>query len=399
MRAGMPAADLKSILFACALGLNPALKGGPHTMKAIAVHPRKPGSIHLAELAEPTLDQVDNGRGVLAKVLRVGVDATDREIAAGEYGAAPDGFDFLVLGHESFCRIERVGAGVTELSPGDYVAFMVRRPGRSIYDRMGYQDLTTDDTYFERGISLRHGFLTERVVDDADFAIKVPGALRHVGVLLEPTSVVEKAVRQAYRIQDRLGLWRPRRAMVLGAGPLGLLATMALRVRGLDVVTFARGRKPNVNAELVEAVGARYVSAGETSLEQASREFGAPDLIVEATGYGPLVFEAMERLGRNGVLVLTGIAGGDRQADAVHADHILQSFVLGNKVAVGSVNAARVDFERGVSDMAMAEALWPGWLPRLITHRVAGLSHYDEMMRLLTGANDAIKIVVDVAGD
>jgi len=187
--------------------------------------------------------------------------------------------------------------------------------------------------------------------------------------------------------------------MVLGAGPLGLLATMALRVRGLDVVTFARGRKPNVNAELIEAVGARYVSAGEASLEQASGEFGAPDLIVEATGYGPLVFEAMERLGRNGVLVLTGIAGGDRQADAVHADHILQSFVLGNKVAVGSVNAARVDFERGVSDMAMAEALWPGWLPRLITHRVAGLSHYDEMMRLLTGANDAIKIVVDVAGD
>ncbi len=367
-------------------------------MKAIAVHPGQPGSIHLAALPEPTLDAVADGRGVLARVLRVGVDATDREINAGEYGAAPEGSDVLVLGHESFCRVERVGPAVTELAPGDYAVFTVRRPGHSIYDQMGYQDMTTDDRYVERGISLRHGFLTERVVDHADFAIKVPATLSDVGVLLEPISVFEKAIRQAYKIQERLGVWRPRRAIVLGAGPLGLLATMALRVRGLDVVTFARTAKPSLNIDLVEALGARYVSAAESDLKTAAEEFGSVDLIVEATGFSPLVFEAMERLGRNGVLVLTGIAGGDRQADAVHADHILQSFVLGNKVAVGSVNAARVDFERGVGDMAMAEALWPGWLVRLITHRVTGLDRYAEMIRLLTGANDAIKVVVDVAG-
>ena len=291
-----------------------------------------------------------------------------------------------------------MGPKVTEVAPGDYVVFMVRRPGHSIYDQMGYQDMTTDDRYVERGISLRHGFLTERVVDHADFAIKVPAALSEVGVLLEPISVVEKAIRQAYKIQERLGVWRPRRAMVLGAGPLGLLATMALRVRGLDVVTFARTAKPSVNIDLVEALGARYVSAAGSDLKTAVQAFGSVDLIVEATGFGPLVFEAMERLGKNGVLVLTGIAGGDRQANAVHADHILQSFVLGNKVAVGSVNAARVDFEQGVGDMAMAEALWPGWLARLITHRVSGLDGYAEMIRLLTEAKDAIKIVVDVAG-
>lgn len=366
-------------------------------MKAIAVRPGQRGTLHLADLPEPSLDDAARGRGVLARVLRVGVDATDREIDAGEYGAAPAGFDFLVLGHESLCQVERVGARVTEVARGDYVVFMVRRPGQSIYDQMGYQDMTIDDTYLERGISLRHGFLTERVVDSADFAIKVPKPLEHVGVLLEPTSVAEKAIRQAYRIQERLGIWRPRRALVLGAGPLGLLATMALRVRGLEVLTFAREAKPNANADLVEALGARYVSAAGTSLRETVDDAGAPDLIIEATGYSPLVFEAMERLGKNGVLVLTGIAGGDRQADAVHADHILQGFVLGNKVVAGSVNAARVDFEQGVSDLTMAEALWPGWLPRLITHRVAGLGKYADMMRLLTEAKDAIKIVVDVA--
>jgi threonine dehydrogenase-like Zn-dependent dehydrogenase len=330
---------------------------------------------------------------------RVGVDATDREINAAEYGTAPAGSRILVLGHESFGRVEAVGPAVTELKPGDYVVFMVRRPGDSLYDLIGYQDMTTSDTYFERGISQRHGYLTEKVVDHADYAIRVPVGLRHVGVLLEPTSVAEKAIRQAYAIQRRLGVWNPRRAIVLGAGPLGLIATMALRVRGLDVVTYALAKKPNRNADLVEAIGARYESAAERSLKQVVAEFGSVDLILEATGYSPLVFEAMERLGKNGVLILTGIAGGDRKADAIHADHILHRFVLGNKVVVGSVNAARVDFERGVADLALAESSWPGWAGRLLTHPVNGLQNFPEMIRLLTEAKDAIKIYVNVNGE
>lgn len=366
-------------------------------MKAIAVRPRQPNTIHLADLPEPRLDAIDGGRGILAQVLRVGVDATDREINAGEYGAAPPGCEVLVLGHESLCRVLEVGPAVNELLPGELVVFTVRRPGTSLYDLMGLQDVTTDDVYLERGISLRHGYLTERVVDHADFAIKVPASLGMLGVLLEPTSVVEKAIRQAYEIQRRLGVWRPRRAIVLGAGPLGLLATMALRARGLEVVTFARDRMPFLNGELAQQVGARYLSAADADLKAAAAALGNVDLIVEATGYSPLVFEAMERLGRNGVLVLTGIAGGHRKQDAIHADHILQGFVLGNKVMVGSVNAARQDFERGVGDLVMAEALWPGWLGRLLTHRVEGLERYDEMIGLLTSAKDAVKVYVEVS--
>jgi threonine dehydrogenase-like Zn-dependent dehydrogenase len=366
-------------------------------MKAIAVYPGKPDSIHLAELPEPSLEDVLDGRGVLARMLQVGVDATDREINAGEYGASPPGSEILVLGHECFGVVEQVGPNVAGLRPGDHVVFMVRRPGESFYDRIGYQDMTTSDTYFERGISLRHGYLTEKVVDHEQFAIKVPRGVAHVGVLLEPTSVAEKAIRQAWEIQRRLGLWHPERAVVLGTGPLGLIATMALRARGLQVTAYALPAKPNRNAELVEALGATYVSAQEQALKDVARELGNIDLIIEATGYSPLVFAAMERLGRNGVLVLTGIAGGNRKAEMVHADHILQSMVLGNKVVVGSVNAARTDFERGVNDLVMAESLWPGWLSRLLTHRVDGLHAYPEMIRLLTEAKDAIKVYVDVS--
>src|SRR5919201_5728702 len=141
-------------------------------MKAISVFPGKAGSVHLAELPKPSVNEIPNGRGVLVKVLRVGVDGTDKEINAAVYVAPPPGYEFLVLGHESFGEVEAVGANVTELKPGDYVVATVRRPGTSIYDLIGTNDMTTDDTYYERGINLRHGYLTEYYVDDADFIVK-----------------------------------------------------------------------------------------------------------------------------------------------------------------------------------------------------------------------------------
>src|SRR3954449_6099011 len=271
-------------------------------MKAIAVFPGKPDSIHLAQLPVPSLDEIPNGRGVLVKVLKVGVDGTDREINAAEYGAPPPGYDFLVIGHEGFGQVLAVGPNVTEVAPGDYVVATVRRPGTSIYDLIGTNDMTTDDTYFERGINLRHGYLTEQYVDDAEFIVKVPQGLKDVGVLLEPFTVVEKGIHQAYEIQRRLKVWRPRRAAVMGAGTIGLLATLALRLRGIEVTTFARNPKPNLNAELIEAIGARYLTTQETPIVDGAKQFGPFDMIFEATGNSGVVFDSMQALGKNGVL-------------------------------------------------------------------------------------------------
>src|SRR6478672_12183917 len=197
-------------------------------MKAIAVKPGVPNTVHLAELPAPRIGDIPNGRGVLVRVLRVGVDGTDKEINAAEYGQAPPGYDFLVIGHEGFGQVEAVGANVTEVRPGDYVVATVRRPGSSIYDLIGTNDMTTDDTYFERGINLRHGYMSEYYVDDAEFIVKIPRGLKEVGVLLEPMTVVQKGITQAFEIQRRLHVWKPKRAAVLGAGTIGLLATLVL---------------------------------------------------------------------------------------------------------------------------------------------------------------------------
>jgi threonine dehydrogenase-like Zn-dependent dehydrogenase len=366
-------------------------------VKAIAVHPGTPNSIHLREIQEPSLADIPEGRGVKVKVLRVGVDGTDKEINAAEYGAAPPGDDFLVTGHESFGQVVEVGPDVpTTIQPGTYVVASVRRPGSSIYGKIGLQDFTTDDVYFERGINLLHGYLTEFYVEDHQYVFPLPQNLVEVGVLLEPTTVAEKGVNHAFEIQRRLRVWEPRRACVLGSGTIGLLTALVMRLRGLEVTVFSLPAKPNRSAGLVEELGGVYVSSQESTLAEASVARGPFDLMFDATGFSPIVWDAAEVLGKNGVLVLSSITGGDRKAE-INSDRINQSFVLGNKVMVGTINASPHDFRTGVDDLIKAEAVYPGWLEQLLTTPIRGLENYEEMIRALTEDRDAIKVYVEVA--
>ncbi|MDP9342513.1 MAG: glucose 1-dehydrogenase [Actinomycetota bacterium] len=370
-------------------------------MKAVIVIPRQAGSTQLRDVPEPSLGDIPGGRGVLVRILRVGLDGTDKEIAAGEYGVAPEGSDFLIQGHESLGIVEQVGSAVTEFAPGDLVVARVRRAGTSLYDQIDMPDMTTDDAYFEHGISRVHGFLTERYVEDARYLIHMPEGLREVGVLLEPTSIVEKGITQAYEIERRLKVWEPRRAAVLGAGTIGLLATMALRVRGLEVVTIGLDEPPYLNSELVEAIGARYASTKQESLEQIAGPDpggagGRFDLVFECTGFSPLVFEGVRTLlAKNGVMVLSSVTGGSGTVE-VPSDVINLDMVLGNKVMVGTVNANREHFEAGVRDLALTEARWPGWLDRLLTHPVSSLDEWEKAFQLL-GSPGVIKVFIEVA--
>jgi threonine dehydrogenase-like Zn-dependent dehydrogenase len=365
-------------------------------MKAIAVTPGKRNSIHLQDIPEPSVDDVPGGKGVLVQVLRVGVDGTDKEINDAEYGAAPPGDEFLVIGHENFGRVVEVGPNVPDtIRPGGYVVASVRRPGSSIYGKIGLQDFTTDDVYYERGINLLHGYLTEYYVEDSDFVFPLPETLREVGVLLEPTTVAEKGINHAYEIQRRLKVWEPRKALILGSGTIGLLMAMAARLRGLELTVASLPKPPYRNSELIEQLGGVYASTQDATLAEISAERGPFDLIMDATGFSPIIWEAAEVLGKNGVLVLSSITGGDRKAE-VNSDAINQSFVLGNKVMVGTVNASPADFRSGVDDLIKAQALFPGWLEQLLTTPIHGLDSYEQMIKALTQDRDAIKVFVEV---
>jgi len=373
-------------------------------MKAIAVRPPNPESVHLRDIPVPTLNDqphpavctIPPDRSVLVQVMQIGVDATDREINEGKYGNAPRGFDYLILGHESFGRVIEVGSQVTDFKIGDLVSCTVRRPGKSLFDQIGRNDITSQDEYYERGINLCHGYLTEYFVDDAEYMVKVPPTLKHIGVLAEPASVCAKAIEQAYLAQTRLHVWNPKRAFVLGAGQIGLLATMMLRLRGLEVHTLARARGPHRKSEITEAYGASYVSLQDQSILDLAKQVGAPDLIFEATGSSKMAFQAMEALGNNGALIWTSVTGGQEQV-TVPGDNINLKWVLGNKLLVASVNGNRKHFETGIKDLAHGEAQFPGVTERILTHPVDGLEQYEEMMRLLVHEKNALKVFVNVS--
>lgn len=369
-------------------------------MKAVAVIPKKEKSVHLVEMDKPELAEFTDGRGVLVEVLRVGACGTDREINNAEYGVAPEGFDFLVLGHENFGRVVETGENVRELKKGDYVVATVRRPhGQSIYDRIGTQDFTTDDKYYERGISRLHGYMAEFYAESADFLIRIPEKLAEIAVLLEPLSIIEKGLKQASDIQERLKIWRPARAAVLGTGNVGLLTVMALRMRGYDVHGFGKNaREGYLNAELCEVIGATYDSTDALSVVDSVNKYGQYDLVFECTGYSPIIFDAMQSLNENGILILSSVTGGDRKTDGVPSDKINQMFVLGNRAMVGTVNANREHFEMGVKDFAFCEAMYPGWLARMLTHKVEGLENYPKVFDILENSSkyNAIKAYFEV---
>jgi threonine dehydrogenase-like Zn-dependent dehydrogenase len=355
---------------------------------AIAIHPGQAKSLHLTEIPR---DEPGPGE-VLVRVRQVGICGTDRELIHGSFGTAPAGAASLVLGHEMLGEVAAVGPGVLDFAPGQLVAATVRRPDGCPACAAGQPDLCQWLEYTERGIAGLHGFMTESVVEDVRWLVGVPHELTHIGILTEPLSVVEKALRQANLIQRRLASWQPTTALVLGAGPIGLLGTLLLRSRGMEVVTMARRPGPHRAAEIVEAAGARYEATQETSLQEVAASLPPLDLIFEATGSAAPGFAAMEILGNNGVLVL--LSGASRPAElTVPAAAINGSLLRGNKVVVGSVNSAREDFEAGVEDLSRFETLWPGLASRLITRRLDGLGDY---ARILEKPDGDIKTVIDV---
>ncbi len=245
--------------------------------------------------------------------------------------------------------------------------------------------------YKERGIKGLHGYMTEYYVEEPRYLVKIPPELKDVAVLLEPLSIVEKAVEQVFQIKRRVK-WEPGTALVLGAGPIGILATLVLRNIGLATYTYARSPRGVINSLLVEECGASYISASETPLSSIPAEIGNIDIIIEAAGNTRLSFEAICILGRNGILALTGIAGEGRKLEIL-SDCINLEIVLGNKVVFGTVSANRRHFDSGVKHLMEFGKKWPGLLNRMIT-RMASIEDFKEVIQKKYGD---IKVVMEVS--
>jgi len=370
-------------------------------MKAIAVTPSA-RKVSLLEIEEP---KVRTSTDVKIRMLDVGICGTDREICSFEYGTPPGGSGDLVIGHESLGRVVEVGSRVTQAKVGDLVVPMVRRPcphDHCVACRSGRQDFCYTGDFTERGIKEAHGFMTEFVVDDQSYMTPVPASLRDVAVLVEPLTIAEKALMQVQQVQQRLPWACPsaprgsipyrRRAVVLGAGPVGLLGALAFANAGFETYVYSRSGGVKAKEEIVASFGARYIPAETTTLEQLASIVGNIDLVYEAVGASKIAFDMVKVLGTNGIFVFTGVPGR-RGPVEVDTDLLMRSLVLKNQVVFGTVNAGRETYEAAIRDLGIFMERWPDAVRGLVTGR-----HRIEAYRdLLLGRPQGIKNVLALA--
>ena len=313
----------------------------------------------------------------------LGICGTDREIIAGSYGWAPPGRERLVLGHESLGRVRSVPQG-SRFAPGDLVVGVVRRPDPVPCGAcaQGEFDMCRNGQYTERGIKQLDGYGSQLWTVEQEYAVKLDPHLEQVGVLMEPTTVVAKAWDQVEKVGAR-SWFDPRRVLITGAGPIGLLAALLGVQRGLEVHVLdlaVDGPKPQVVREL----GAEYHSSGLAEVAAQTK----PDVIIEATGVSRLVFEAMAATTAYGIVCLTGVSPVGRKI-SVDVGATGRDMVLENDAVIGSVNANLSHYAAAATALAKADV---DWLARLITRRVT-LERFGEALQ--TGPDD-IKVVLEL---
>jgi threonine dehydrogenase-like Zn-dependent dehydrogenase len=345
-------------------------------MRAVTVVPLQADSVDLTDLPEPP--EADGP--VLVKTRAIGVCGTDLEIIGGEYGWAPPGETRLAIGHESLGEVVEAPAG-SGLDAGDLVVGIVRRPDPVPCPNcaIGEWDMCRNGQYTEWGIKEHHGYARERYRITPDFLVKVDRGLGQLGVLLEPTTVVAKAWDHIERIGTR-AVWKPHTVLVTGAGPIGLLAALLGVQRGLDVHVLDQvtdGLKP----DLVAAVGAHYHHGSVADIGVQ------PDVAIECTGVGQLIFDVMDSAGANGIVCLTGVSSGGRELP-VDVGMLNRRMVLENDVVFGSVNANRRHYEAGAAALAKADH---DWLAKLISRRVPLADWHSAYQRQPTD----VKVVLD----
>lgn len=362
-------------------------------MKAVAVYPAR-HAVDIIDIAEPHIGAPTQ---VKLRMLEVGVCGTDKDICAFALGTPPAGADHFVLGHESLAEVVESGPAVPDLRAGDLVVSTVRlacSDSRCAPCRAGHYDFCMTGHYREHGIQDLDGFMTEFVVEDRRNLHPVDRGLRDVAVLVEPLTIAEKALIEVREIQKRLP-WGggPHRAVVLGAGPVGLLGAMVLVNAGFETHVYSRAPKPNAKAAVAEAIGARYLSSEQTTIAQMAEQVGNIDLIYEAAGAPQFAFEVLKHLGSNGIYVFTGVP---RREDPVVFDteRIMLNLVLKNQVVLGVVNAGPQAFANAVRDIGIFAARWPQGLRAMITGRFPLEAFHDPVM----GKAGGIKNVIAISG-
>ncbi|MDO6392238.1 glucose 1-dehydrogenase [Pontibacter sp. BT731] len=367
-------------------------------MKAIVLIPGTT-TVCLNDRTEPQISADDE---VIIKVWQVGICGTDREEASGGRATAPANRQELIIGHEVFGLVEKVGKAVKKVRPGDFGVFTVRRGcGNCLACLNDRSDMCYTGNYTERGIKGADGFQAEYVVDQEQYLVKVPETITHLGVLTEPMSVAAKAIDEALGLQksrlrdimEQESWLQGKKTVVAGIGAIGLLAAFVLRLKGADVVGLDIVEEDSLRPQILKQIGGKYINGKHVKAADLDSRLGQIDLIFEATGIAELQVQLIQALGINGIYILTGIPEGTRQLLNLTGD-LMKQIVLKNQILLGSVNASYAHYEMAVDLLAQAHEKYPEVISRFITDRIP-FSDFQTALR--KHSPDEIKVVVEWA--
>lgn len=352
-------------------------------MQAVAFYPDGP-ELRVIEKERPAPEDGE----VLIRTLRVGIDGSDRRIAAGEIGGdVPDGADHLVMGHEAVGVVEN--ANGTDIEEGTVVAPLVRQPvdESSRFAANEELDMAPPGTFHERGIMGEHGYLSEYFVSDPAYLVEVPDSRTDYGFFVEPVSILEKSLDQAFTARSAFD-WQPESAFVLGNGNLGLLALARLETGDEFDQAYCLGRRdrPDPTIDFIEEVGGAYVDSRQTPVTDFASKHEPADYVFETTAYPKHAVDAVHALGPNGVATVQGIPEGSAEFD-IDCAAFHRELVVSNKALLGVVNSRKPHFQAG--------AEWLAEVPEsVLDSLVTGVYELDEIEEAFADSPGTLKSVV-----
>ncbi|MFC1945147.1 alcohol dehydrogenase catalytic domain-containing protein [Chloroflexota bacterium] len=362
--------------------------------------------LNKAKIMDLEKPQIHESNDVLIEVKFVGISEIDRRFAQGETFIAPEGFDFLILGHEVMGRVIEVGPSVVNLQIGDNVVLTSRRNcGKCTECERDNTDLCLSGLYSERGIRGAHGFMAEYILEKEKYIVKIPEAIEDIAILLSPLSIAEKIVTSIVSFGHRMDNPKPwpehayhdpdwgmeKTAVVVGGNSTAILTALLLRLKSVNTFLLSNRIGTSKIQRLVESAGIKYYETSvNESCEHFSQKIGRTDTVIDCSGEAEFNINLLDLLGNSGAFVTSTIPSINLKNN-VNINRFMLDRLIRNQGMFGCISANRRYLESAINDLILLKEQFTEPINGIITDKIP-FSNYESAFSALE--NTSIKVIL-----